>query len=176
MTECACLCLYLSMRLHTQTPLFCRRAPFRLRRSSITIHVAVLLFSPTHLSLVTSCIQTLHTKTMSNVDNQDKEALLAALNAYGQNFLESFGLTPQASTSNTKPEPKRKRRKLDHGDSDNSSNEDEDEWGGFGGASGSDLLSDDSEDDFSEDEDLSEGEDNEETSTCLHMISKCFMV
>ena len=113
---------------------------------------------------------------MSNVDNQDKEALLAALNAYGQNFLESFGLTPQASTSNTKPEPKRKRRKLDHGDSDNSSNEDEDEWGGFGGASGSDLLSEDSEDDFSEDEDLSEGEDNEETSTYLHMISKCFMV
>ena len=56
------------------------------------------------------------------------------------------------------------------------SNEDEDEWGGFGGASGSDLLSEDSEDDLSEDEDLSEGEDNEETSTYLHMISKCFMV
>ena len=99
---------------------------------------------------------------MSKQENQDKEALLSALNAYGQNFLASFNL-PQASTV-----PKRKRRKLDNVDSYKSSDEsDEDEWEGFGGESESGASDQISEDEFSEnEEDLmdSEGENNEETS------------
>lgn len=88
-----------------------------------------------------------------NTNGSDKDALLAALQAHGQNFLASFDTSDVTQS-------KRKRRKLDLGSeserptqrySGSGANE-ADEWHGFGSESDSQSVSDNSEADDSEDD------------------------
>ena len=84
---------------------------------------------------------------------QDRDDLLALLNAHGQNFLASFSSLPEPTS-----QPKRKRRKLDTSDSEELGEKhtvSEDEWTGFQSHS---SRSPSSEDEGSDDDDFNDSE------------------